>query len=310
MSFVGIDVSKNWLDVHVRPQNEGWRVANDAAGHDELAKKLSGLEVKLVVLEATGGYQAPVAAALTLAKLQVSVVNPRQVRDFAKSTNRRAKTDALDAAILAHFAEVIQPEPRPLPDEQTQVLQSMMTRRRQLVDMITAEKNRLGIARVEAVRKDITDNLDWLKKRLKAVEGDIDKAVRESPIWRARDDIYRSAKGIGPTNSRTMLAALPELGVVNRKQIASLIGLAPYNHDSGSSVRGQRHVAGGRQELRSMLYMAAVSASRYNPKIKRFYERLIAAGKPTKVALVACARKLLTILNAMAKSGEKWDPAR
>jgi transposase len=307
MAFVGIDVSKNWLDVHVRPQNEGWRVANDAQGHEALTKRLSGLEVELVVMEATGGYQAPVAAALTLAKFRVSVVNPRQVRDFGKSTNRRAKTDALDAAILAQFAEVIRPEPRPLPDEQTQALQSMMARRRQLIDMITAEKNRLGMARVKKVRDDITEHLDWLKKRLKAVDGDIGTAIRESPVWQERDDLLRSAKGIGPTNSRTLLAGLPELGTVSHKKIAALVGLAPFNHDSGSSVRGQRHVAGGRPEIRAMLYMAAVSASQFNPTIKRFYTRLVAAGKTKKVALVACARKLLTILNAMAKSNERWD---
>ena len=307
MSFVGIDVSKNWLDVHARPQDESWRVANDAEGHSKLAERLVALKPTLVVLEATGGYQGPVTAVLALAKLPVAVVNPRQVRDFAKSTGKRAKTDAIDAAMLSRFAEAVRPELRPLPDEQTLELQSMMTRRRQVIDMITAEKNRLDTCRVARVRRDIEQTLEWLKKRLREIDKDIDGMVRQSDVWRERDDLLRSCKGIGPANSRTMLATLPELGKLNRKQIVALVGLAPFNRDSGTSIRGKRHVAGGRAELRSMLYMAAIAASRFNPTIRRFYERLIAAGKAKKVALIACARKLLTILNAMVKSGKHWE---
>ena len=309
MTFVGIDVSKSWLDVHTRPLDEAWRLANDAAGHAELAERLVVLRATLVVLEATGGYQAPAAAALALAGLPVVVVNPRQVRDFSKSTGKRAKTDAIDAAMLSRFAEAVRPELRPLPDEQTLELQSMMARRRQVIDMITAEKNRLDTCRVAKVRRDIQETVEWLKKRLRDIDKDIDGMVRQSPIWRERDDLLRSCKGIGPANSRTMLALLPELGRLNRRQIVALVGLAPFNRDSGSSLRGRRQVAGGRAEIRAMLYMAAIAASRFNPTIRRFYERLIAAGKLKKIALVACARKLLTILNAMAKSGKHWELA-
>jgi transposase len=308
--FVGIDVSKNWLDVHVRPLASAWRTSNDATGHAELAEKLSALAPQLVVLEASGGYQSPVTAALALAKLRVVVVNPRQVRDFAKAIGKRAKTDALDAAVLAHFAEAVRPELRPLPDEQTVELQAMMARRRQIVDMITAEKNRLAGCRVTKVRRDIEETLKWLKSRLQDVDKEIDSMVRLSSVWREREDLLRSCKGIGPTNARTLISSLPELGKLNRKQIASLVGVAPFNWDSGSSIHGKRHAGGGRPEVRAMLYMAAVTASRFNPTIRTFYERLVALGKPKKLALAACARKLLTILNAMVKSGKPWEVAQ
>jgi transposase len=305
--FVGIDVSKNWLDVHVRPSAEAWRVENDPEGHAKLVEKLANMAPTLIVLEATGGYQAPAAAALALRKLPVAVVNPRQVRDFAKSTGRLAKTDALDAAVLAHFAQAVELKPRELPDAQTIELHALMVRRRQIVDMITEEKNRFGSCRDQRVRKDIEEHLKWLKSRLKQADDDLDTMIRQTPVWRDREEILRSAKGIGPTTSRTLIALVPELGKLSRRELAGLVGLAPLNNDSGSSIRGKRFIRGGRAEVRAMLYMAAVSASRFNSTIRCFYGRLVAAGKPKKVALIACARKLLTILNAMVKAGKPWD---
>lgn len=303
--FVGIDVSKQRLDVHARPSGEDWSVANDAKGHAELVGKLASLSPTLVVLEATGGYQAAVAAELGASKLPVAVVNPRQVRDFAKATGRLAKTDAIDAAVLAHFAESIRPEPRPMPDELTVELQALVTRRRQLIDMRTAESNRLETCRVLPVRRNIQKMINLLTKQINKVEDDIDTTIKGSPLWREREDLLSSAIGIGPTTARTLLTQLPELGKLNRREVAALVGVAPFNDDSGKR-NGVRRIRGGRAEVRSVLYMATIAAVRFNPQLQAMYQRLLARGKLKKVALIACARKLLTILNAMMKTNTSW----
>jgi len=309
--FVGIDVSKHRLDVHARPSGEEWSVTNDAKGHGELASKLASLSPTLVVLEATGGYQAAVAAQLGASKLPVAVVNPRQVRDFAKATGRLAKTDAIDAAALAHFAESIRPEPRPMPDELTLELQALVARRRQLIDMRTAESNRLETCRVEPVRRNIQKMINVLTKQIEKVDDDIDTTIKGSPLWREREDLLSSAIGVGPTTARTLLTQLPELGKLNRREVAALVGVAPFNDDSGKR-SGIRRIRGGRGEVRSVLYMATVVAVRHNPQLRNMYQRLLARGKLKKVALIACARKLVTILNAMMKSNTAWrlDAAR
>ena len=303
--FVGIDVSKQRLDVHARPSGEEWSVSNDATGHADLVRKLSSLLPTLVVLEATGGYQAAVVAELGASKLPVAVVNPRQVRDFAKATGRLAKTDAIDAAALAHFAESIRPEPRPMPDELTVELQALVTRRRQLIDMRTAETNRLETCRVEPVRRNIQKMINVLTKQIEKVDDDIDTTIKGSPLWREREDLLSSAIGVGPTTARTLLTQLPELGKLNRREIAALVGVAPFNDDSGKR-SGVRRIRGGRGEVRSVLYMATIAAVRHNPQLQRMYQRLLARGKLKKVALIACARKLLTILNAMMKTNRLW----
>lgn len=308
MIFVGIDVAKLRLDVHVRPNGDQWSVANDAQGCALLVERVVALAPELVVLEATGGYQAQVVAELALKQVRVAVVNPRQVRDFAKATGRLAKTDAIDAATLAHFADSIRPQARPMVDEQTLELQALMTRRRQLIDMRTAETNRLDTCRVERVRKDITQTVSWLTRRIREVDDDIDTLIRKTPLWRDREDLLSSAKGIGKTTARTLLTGIPELGTLNRRQVAALAGLAPYNNDSGAR-RGQRSIRGGRPEVRAMLYMASVSAVRFNPQLRDMYRRLLEAGKPKKLALVACARKLLTILNSMVRTNTRWRTA-
>lgn len=304
--FVGIDVSKHRLDVHVRPTDERFSVDNDEKGHGELSARLVTLAPTLVVLEATGGYQAQVAAELASHQLPVAVVNPRQVRDFAKATGRLAKTDAIDAAAIAHFAESVRPEPRPLPDEQMTELQALMTRRRQLIDMRTGEKNRLDTCRVERVKRDIQKTISWLTRRIGDVDEDIDKMIRKTPVWREREELISSVTGVGKTTARTLLTELPELGTLNRRKIAALVGLAPFNNDSGRR-SGQRAIRGGRAEPRAMLYMATVVAVRWNPQLRAMYERLLTAGKLKKVALVACARKLLTILNAMVRTKMPWQ---
>ena len=306
MVFVGIDVSKHRLDVHVRPSGEAWSVDNDAKGHVRLAEKLAAISPDLVVLEATGGYQAAVAAELAAAKLAVAVVNPRQVRDFAKAIGKLAKTDEIDATVLAHFAEAVRPVPRPIPDELTVELQALVVRRRQLIDMRTAETNRLETCRVVAVRRNIQKMINMLDKQIEKVDDDIDTTIRNSPVWREREDLLSSVKGVGSTTARTMLAQLPELGRLNRREIAALVGVAPFNHDSGTH-RGQRYIRGGRSEVRSVLYMATVTAVRCNPQIRVVYDRLVGAGKKPKVALIACARKLLTILNAMMRTNQRWS---
>ncbi len=304
--FVGIDVSKHRLDVHVRPSGEEWSVDNDAKGNAALASKLGSLAPTLVVLEATGGYQAAVVAELGSIGLPVAVVNPRQVRDFAKATGRLAKTDAIDAAVLSHFAQSIRPEPRPMPDDLTLELQALVTRRRQLIDMRTAETNRLETCHVERVRRNIQKMINTLNKQIEKVDEDIDKTIRSSPIWREREDLLASAIGVGTTTARTLLTQLPEIGRLNRREIAALVGLAPFNNDSGKR-QGHRSIRGGRADVRAVLYMATVSATRFNPQIRAFYTRLVAVGKAKKVALIACARKLLTILNAMMRTKAHWS---
>jgi transposase len=303
--FVGIDVSKQRLDVHARPSGEEWSVTNDAKGHAELVVKLVLLSPTLVVMEATGGYQATVAAELGASKLPVAVVNPRQVRDFAKATGRLAKTDAIDAAALAHFAESIRPEPRPMPDELTVELQALVTRRRQLIDMRTAESNRLETCRVMPVRRNIQKMINILTKQIGKVDDDIDTTIKNSPLWRERENLLSSAIGVGPTTARTLLTQLPELGKLNRREIAALVGVAPFNNDSGKR-NGVRRIRGGRSEVRSVLYMATIAAVRFNPQLQRMYQRLLLRGKLKKVALIACARKLVTILNAMMRSNTPW----
>ncbi len=305
--FVGIDVAKATLDVAVRPAGEPWRTANDDAGGAALVTRLRPLAPALIVLEATGGFETAAVAALAAAGLSVVVANPRQVRDFARATGQLAKTDALDAQILALFAERVRPELRPLPDEAARGLDALLTRRRQLLEMRTAEQNRLGFAAAAGVRRDITQHIHWLERRLRDVDSDLEQAVRSSPVWRLKEDLLRSVPGVGPVVSRTLLGELPELGSLTRQQIAALVGVAPRARDSGT-LRGKRIVWGGRASVRAALYMGALVATRYNPAIRAFYTRLRAAGKPAKVALVACMRKLLTILNAILRTGTPWRP--
>jgi transposase len=304
--YVGIDVSKDRLDIAVRPTEDTWSVANDASGIPEVVQRLAQLHPKLVVLEATGGLQLPVVAALASAGLPLSMVNPRQVRDFARATGKLAKTDQLDAQVLAHFAEAVRPTPYPLPDAQTQELTALLTRRHQVVEMLTAEKNRLRTTR-ESVRQRVQDHIRWLEQELADLDDDLERTLRESPLWREKDNLLRSVPGIGRVVSITLLADLPELGNLSRHQIAALVGVAPLNRDSGR-FRGKRTVWGGRARVRAALYMAALTATRYNPIIKAFYHRLCEAGKARKVALTACMRKLLIILNSMVKHQQTWAP--
>jgi transposase len=303
--WIGIDVSKQFLDVAVRPTGELWQFANDEPGIAELVNKLETLEVALVVLEATGGLEGLVTAALALAGIQVAVVNPRQANAFGKALGFLAKTDRIDAGILAHFGEAVRPEPRQLPSEEAANLAALMARRRQLVEMLTMETNRLGSAPA-TLRKDIRDHIIWLQKRLKDSNGDIQKLLKTSPLWREKDQLLQDVPGVGYVLSATLLSMLPELGKLNRKEIAALVGVAPLNRDSGG-MKGKRATWGGRSSVRDVLYMAAMSAVRYNPVIKNFYERLVTAGKPRKVALVACMRKLLVILNAMFRDNVSWN---
>jgi transposase len=306
--FVGIDVAKAWLDLAVRPSGMQWRIANAETELPALVARLGTLAPQLVVLEATGGYERNVVAALATAGLPVVVINPRQVRDFAKATGRLAKTDQLDAHILAHFAEAVHPEPRPLSDVATQQLAALLERRNQLVVMLTAEKNRQQQA-VTNVRPLIEAHIAWLTAALDELNRDLDTALRASPLWREREELLRSVPGVGPILALTLLADLPELGSLGHKQLAALVGVAPLNRDSGS-LRGKRLIWGGRARVRSALYMSALSAVRYNSVLRAFWTRLREQGKPPKVALVACMHKLLTILNAMLKHQTPWQPAR
>jgi len=304
--FVGIDVAKAELEVVVRPSGARWTVTNNASGLAQLQERLQAAAPSLIVLEATGGYEVAVVAALATAALPVVVLNARQVRDFARATGRLAKTDAIDAGVLAHVAEVVRPPVRPLPDAMTQDLQAWLTRRRQLVDMLLAEEQRRSRA-PRAIQRQIDQHVRWLRAQLGAVEKDVAQTLRESPVWREKEDLLRSVPGVGPILTTTLLGDVPELGQLNRKQIAALIGVAPLNRDSGT-YRGRRAVWGGRARVRATLYMATLTAARYNPLIRAFYERLVAAGKPKKVALTACMRKLLTILNAMIARRTAWKP--
>jgi transposase len=303
--FVGIDVAKDFLDVHVRPTEEYWRVPNDAAGHTALRERLAAFPEALVVLEATGGYEVPVVAALASRGLAVVVVNPRQIRAYARATGQLAKTDALDARIIALFAEAVRPVVRPLPTEETRSLDEMVTRRRQLLDMLGAETNRRRLVRDRGVQQRIEAHISWLKRALRELDRDLDKAIRASPVWREMDDVLQSVAGVGPITTITLLAELPELGRLTRRKIAALVGVAPMNQDSGQS-RGRRMIRGGRSSVRRVLYMATVSAIRRNAVIRAFYQRLRANGRLPKVALTAAMRKLLTILNAMVRDGRPW----
>lgn len=304
--FVGIDVSKAQLDLAFRPEGR-FAAPNDETGVAQVLERLKAVSPTLVVLEATGGLEIPLTGALAAVGMPVVVVNPRHVRDFARAAGKLAKTDALDAQTLAHFAEVMRPEPRPLPDEQTQTLAAILARRRQLVEMLTAEQNRLASAR-KAVRKSLRAHITWLERELAHTDRDLAHAIRESPVWREKEALLRSMPGVGPVLTTTLLANLPELGTLTGKQIAALVGVAPFNRDSGT-VRGKRTVWGGRAQIRAVLYMGALVAARFNPVIRAFYHRLCAAGKAKKVALTACMRKLVLILNAMLKHRTPWRTA-
>ena len=303
--YVGIDVSKGTLDVAVRPTGQQWRVSPAEEGLGPLVERLQGLFPALVVLEATGSLEVPVVAALGAAGLPVAVVNPRQVRDFARATGKLAKTDRLDAQILALFAERVRPVPRPLPEPQAQELDALVARRRQIVAMLVTEQNRLGTA-LPSVRPGIQEHITWLEGKLGELNDGMGKLLRESPLWREREDLLRGVPGVGPVLTLTLLAELPELGTMDRRQVAALVGVAPLNRDSGT-LRGKRTIWGGRAKVRAALYMAALVATRFNPVIRAFYQRLLTAGKPKKVALTACMRKLLTILNAMLKHRTTWS---
>ncbi|MDP6494577.1 MAG: IS110 family transposase [Dehalococcoidia bacterium] len=305
-TFVGIDVSGKHLDMAVRPTGEHGQFSNDREGIAQIVECLVALGPSGVVLEATGGLEIPVSAELQVASLAVSVVNPRQVRDFARAVGQLAKTDRIDAMVLARFAEAVKPPPRPLPDAKTRELRSLVDRRRQLVEMLTAESNRLRSASGR-VRPQIEEHIRWLESRVKDLDTDLGEVIRSSPLWRTQEQLLRSVPGIGPVLSSTLLVELPELGTLDRKQIASLVGVAPLNRDSGA-FRGRRTVWGGRARVRAALYMGTLVATRFNPIIKAFYQRLCAAGKAKKVALTACMRKLLTILNSMLRHRTPWGP--
>jgi transposase len=304
--FIGIDVSKAHLDIAVRPSQERRTMENTSQGIAALVEWLRGLKPTLIVLEATGGLETAVTIALAAAELPVAVINPRQVRDFAKSVGKLAKTDKIDAAMLARFAEAIRPEVRQLPDAQTQQLQAVLVRRRQLIEMLVAEKNRLPLTHA-TVKPRIKEHIAWLEQELEQIDQELHELLQASAAWREQERLLCSVKGVGPVTSTTLLADLPELGHLNRKKIAALVGVAPFNRDSGK-MRGKRAIWGGRACVRNVLYMAALSASRHNPVIRDFYDRLIQAGKLPKVAIVACMRKLLTILNAILHSGKPFQP--
>ena len=304
-AFIGIDVSKAQLDVAIWPIEEGWSTSQSAEDIDALARRIKKLKPVLVVLEATGGLEMPCAAALSELNIPLAIVNPRQVRDFAKATGKLAKTDRIDALILGHFAQAVRPEARPIPDEKRQEIKAILARRRQLVEMITMEKNRLHATRVPKVRSSIEQIITSLTKQLKDINGDLDQAIKASKVWSVTDDLLKSVPGVGPVLTSTLIIELPELGALNRKEIASLVGVAPLNRDSGI-YRGKRRIWGGRATVRTALYMSALVATRHNPVIKEFYQRLLAKGKPQKVALTACMRKLLLILNVMVRDNTRW----
>jgi transposase len=304
--FVGVDVSKEMLDIAVRPRGEGWQTANTEEAFPELIARLEALEPKLIVIEATGGLERAVVSAMAQAHLPVAMINPRQAREFARATGRLAKTDEIDAHDLAFFGEAIGPEVRPLPDAAVQTLSALNARRQQLVEMLTAERNRLRTA-LPPARPSLREHIRWLEREKDKVESEIQRHIDQNLTLRRKFTLLCSVKGVGPATSFALLSDLPELGKVNRKEIAALAGVAPFNRDSGRW-RGKRTTWGGRASVRSALYMAALVASKHNPIIRVFYERLLEAGKPKKVALTACMRKLLVILNAMLKNGTLWDP--
>jgi transposase len=305
---VGIDVSKDRLDVAVRPSGEAFTVERNAAGLDRLAARLTELSPHVVALEATGGFETIAVAALAAAALPVVVVNPAQIRAFAKAIGQRAKTDPIDAAVIAHFAEATNPEPRPLPDAATRLLADLVARRRQIVAMIGVERQREKRVSVPHLHKSIVRLIRVLEKELASLDANIGDAVRGSPAWREKEDLLASVPGIGPTIARTLIAELPELGRLDRKQIAALAGLAPFTRQSGQW-RGRSFIGGGRTAVRTALFMGAMVAKRCNPVLKAFFDRLVAAGKPKMVALIAVARKLLTILNAILRDKRTWQNA-
>jgi transposase len=302
--FVGIDVAKETLEMCVRPDNTRKTFPNDEQGRVNIARLLAEMEPTLILLEASGGYEIPVVEVLALRSLRVAVVNPRQIRDFAKAVGRLAKTDSIDADIIARFAETIRPEVRPLKDKDAQQLQAIIARRRQLVQMLTEEKNRLGIA-PSWTKPDIEAHIAWLTDCIAKAGKDISSLIKKTPLWKEKENLLKTFKGIGPVNAFTLLARLPELGQLNNRQISALAGLAPMNRDSGK-YRGRRTIFGGRADVRAALYMAALCGIRHNPVIKAFYERLIHAGKLPKVALTACMHKILIILNAMVRTNTPW----
>ena len=306
--FVGIDVAKDRLDIHVRPGGESFAVARDGDALAVLVKRLQTLAPALIAIEATGGYETVVASALAAAQLPLAVVNPRQIRDFARATGKLAKTDRLDAAAIAHFAEAIRPPPRPIADAQAQALGELVARRRQVIEMMVAERNRRRMASQRRVIRAIERHLALLQAELSELEGDIDDAIRNSPAWQADADLLQSVPGVGPATLRTLIAELPELGHLTRRKIAALVGVAPINRDSGM-LRGRRSIAGGRPAVRTALYMAALVASRKNPIIAAHYQKLRAAGKTGKQALTACMRKLIVTLNAILRDRKPWQSA-
>jgi transposase len=305
--FVGIDVAKAWVDVAVRPSGPRQRVrTDDAVALGRLVEELVGLAPTTIVVEASGGYESALVSACAVAGLPIVVVNPRQVRDFAKALGRLAKTDAIDAEVLALFGERVQPPVRPLRDAETQALGDLLQRRRQLLDMLTAERHRRAQATVRRVIDSLDEHIRWLESRIRGVDKELKTAVQASSLWRVKEQLLRSVPGIGPTTARTLLSELPELGQLSRRQIAALVGVAPLNRDSGTS-RGPRRTWGGRATVRTALYMATITAVRCNPVLRTFYERLRAAGKRAKVARIAVVRKLLTIVNAMVKHQTAWQ---
>lgn len=303
--FIGIDVSKERLDCYCRPTGITSSYRNTPAGISDLIKWAQAQQPQLIVLEATGGLERPLVSEIFAARLPMVVVNPRQVRDFARAIGQLAKTDQIDAAVIAHFGEAVNPEVRPLPDQLTQQMDALMTRRRQLVQMLAAERNHLVSAPAH-VQNYVKEHISHLEELIKKLDQDIDQMITGSPIWKTKDDLLRSVKGVGPVLSRTLLAELPELGQLSRQEISKLVGVAPLNNDSGK-YKGKRSCWGGRASVRGPLYMATLSATRCNPMIKEFYQRLIAKGKAKKVAIVACMRKMLITLNAIVKSNKPWD---
>jgi len=305
--FVGIDVAKATLEVHVRPSGESVTVAYDEAGLHQLVARWQALPATLIVLEATGGYEVTVAATLASAGLPVAVVNPRQIRDFARATGQLAKTDRLDAAMIARFAEAVRPAVRPLAVPAAEALGALVARRRQLVDMLAAERNRQSQARPRQLQQRIGAHVHWLTKAVADIDKELTTTIRATPVWRQKDELLTSVPAVGPVTAHTLIADVPELGQLGRRQIAALIGVAPLNRDSGQW-RGRRMIGGGRAQVRTVLYMATLVAVRHNPRLAAFYARLTAAGRPKKVALVAAMRKLLTILNAIVRDRRPWHP--
>ena len=306
VQYVGIDVSKAHLDIALGSKGKRWQEDNTEEGIGRLVVQLKDMGLKGVVMEATGGYETSSAAALSAASVPVAIINPRQARDFAKSLGRLAKTDKIDAQVLARFGEAVQPEPRRMADEATQALQGMLSRRRQVIEMLVAEKNRLYLTH-EKMQDRLVKHIQWLEQEIDGLDQQLAEAVAANQEWQAKKELLMSVKGVGKVLAHTLLLELPELGTINRKKIAALVGVAPFNRDSGQ-MRGKRAIWGGRASVRATLYMATLSATQHNPVIKAFYDKLVAKGKLKKVAITACMRKMLTILNAMAATNKPWDP--